>query len=114
MSDENLEALLALSVETVQTMKAAEAAMVEEAKQRHPSNSGVRLTAADRCDSCGAGAAFMVEKPLSDPSDPYNTKLASTPHLLFCMHHWRKNFPSMVDKGWVVAGGNPDAIGYKP
>ncbi|GGR51289.1 DUF7455 domain-containing protein [Streptomyces roseolus] len=87
-------------------------ASVEAAKMRHPSS--INLTSADRCDGCGAGAAYMVEKPVADPADPFNTKLVATPYLLFCVHHWRKHFPKMVDEGWVVAGGNLDVIQEKP
>ncbi len=76
-------------------------ASVEAAKQRHPSASGDKpgalLTIADRCDKCGAAAVYVVWKE-------------AVGDLLFCMHHWRKNFPSMVDQGWAVSGGNPDLL----
>lgn len=78
-------------------------ASVEAAMARHPSGggaSGILLTAADRCDSCGAGAAYRVCH-----------KGGYEQVLDFCVHHWRKNFPSMVDKGWVVVGCNPDVLG---
>lgn len=55
------------------------------------------LTAADRCDHCGAGAAYLVWKE-------------AVGDLLFCVHHWRKHFPSMADQGWAVSGSNPDLL----
>lgn len=85
-------------------------ASVEAAKQRHPSSSssaqGVTLTAVDRCDGCGAGAVYRVAKRITGMQEIVSNSL-----LDFCGHHWRKNFPSMVDKGWVVIGGNPDLMG---
>ncbi len=80
-------------------------ASVEAAKMRHPSGkettmTSPTLTAADRCDvkECPAAAAYRVRKLLAGDLD-------------FCAHHWRKNFPGMVDKGWVTVGGNPDVFG---
>lgn len=86
-------------------------ASVEAAKMRHPSSSnasstGVVLTAHDRCDGCGAGAVYRVAKHITGMREIVANSL-----LDFCGHHWRKNFPSMVDKGWVVIGGNPDLLG---
>lgn len=83
-------------------------ASVEAAKQRHPSAQGVILTAVDRCDGCGAGAVYRVMKapPVGEVVYAMDARL-----LDFCGHHWRKNFPKMVDKGWVVIGGNPDLMG---
>lgn len=73
-------------------------ASMEEAKKRHPSSRpggpGVLLNAADRCDRCSAAAAYIVHR--EDIGD-----------LMFCLHHWRKHFPSMSPQGWVVVGGNP-------
>jgi hypothetical protein len=85
-------------------------ASVEAAKKRHPSGNssvqGVILTAVDRCDGCGAGAVYRVSHVRWDGD------LASEFKTLdFCGHHWRKNFPTMVDKGWVVNGTNPDLLG---
>ena len=102
--DDNLIALLGLSVETAQTLK--EAAM-EAAKERHPSAlpvvdldaGGTVLTAADRCDdACSAGAVYRMSEGKSNRS------------LDFCGHHWRRHAPKMYDQGWKVTGTNPDAI----
>lgn len=85
-------------------------ASVEAAKQRHPSGSssakGVILTAVDRCDGCGAGAVYRVMKRITGME-----AVVANSALDFCGHHWRKNFPKMVDSGWVVVGGNPDLLG---
>lgn len=90
-------------------------ASVEAAKARHPSgkeigttmhesieqtlpDSGV-LTAADRCDAaCGAAAVYQVTSPDIGPASG----------LLYCLHHWRKHFPKMSEKGWKVTGANPE------
>lgn len=82
---------------------------VEAAKVRHPSS--VTLTAADRCDACGAQAAYRVVRP--DPAR-LMAGVPDNPTLDFCNHHWRKLFPAMLDEGWVVVGGNPEVIGDKP
>lgn len=83
-------------------------ASVEEAKMRHPSGSeksqGVLLVATDRCDACPAAAAYRVMH-----RSPPDWRV-----LDFCVHHWKKNFPRMVDQGWVVVGGNPDTMGDHP
>lgn len=105
--DDNLMALLGLSVETAQIMKEA---AVEAAKERHPSalppvlpgsdiaNSDV-LTAADRCDdACTAGAVYRMRHGKGNRV------------LDFCGHHWRKHAPKMADQGWKVTGSNPEAI----
>src|SRR5688572_9210476 len=86
-------------------------ASVEAAKKRHPSGNasspGVILTAVDRCDGCGAGAVYRVtNRKVID----HLGVLGKTYTLDFCGHHWRKNFPGMVDQGWVVIGGNPDLL----
>jgi hypothetical protein len=85
--------------------------------QRHPSGKGastviepiideavperVVLTAADRCDSCGARTYFRVMMRMDTPD-------IAQPTLDFCAHHFRKNFPAMATKGWAVIAGNPD------
>ena len=76
---------------------------IEAAKARHPSGvdvvglTNVVLDNADRCDSqCGAAAAYRVGKEGAS--------------LDFCLHHWRKVFPMMQPKGWVVIGGNPSLL----
>src|SRR5688500_10979651 len=102
---DNVEALLGLSVELVNTMNAAKQAVdMEAAMARHPSSQpassgGVLLTAADRCDECPAAAAYRLA-------------LKGKPHMVldFCNHHLRKHFPGMIEWGWVVIGGNPDDI----
>lgn len=102
--DDNLIAMLGLSVEVAQTLKEA---AVEAAKERHPSSlppvdpeaGGTVLTAADRCDdACSAGAVYQMGLSKSNRV------------LLFCGHHWRKHAPKMYDQGWTVTGTNPDAI----
>jgi hypothetical protein len=77
-------------------------ASVEVAMARHPSSQpapsgGFTLTAADRCDTCPAAAAYRVRKERST--------------LDFCAHHWRRHFPAMADQGWTVIGGNPTQVG---
>lgn len=105
--DDNLEALLGLSVEVAQTMKEA---AVEAAKERHPSGkgmgarvelpkpSGIVLTGADRCDDgrCNAGALYRVH-------------LASKGFDLdWCRRHFFQYFPEQSTFGWKVTGANPD------
>ena len=89
-------------------------ASIEAAKLRHPSgktkepsmvtepsewvadqvNGGENvLTAADRCDACGASAVYRMAKEVDSPSA-----------LDYCLHHWRKYVPQM--SGWVVIGAN--------
>lgn len=101
--DDELLALLGLSVETVQTLK--EAAM-EAAKERHPSalpaidlpSESDVLTAVDRCDGCGAGAVYRMR-------DGKGNRV-----LDFCGHHWTRHAPAMTEQGWKVTGSNPDAL----
>jgi hypothetical protein len=104
-AEENLEALLGLSVELAQTMKEAD---MEAAKQRHPSGlhhapvvpaDAAVLTAADRCDAaCSAGAVYRMRQGKSNRE------------LLFCGHHWRRHAPAMVDQDWKVDATNPDLL----
>jgi hypothetical protein len=105
-NDQNLEALLGLSVETIQAMKKAEREIeMEAAKERHPSGADVEtvvpdtvslpnvLTALDRCDAgCGAAALYRVSAGLNV--------------LDYCHHHHNRLFPNMP--GWVVTGENSD------
>lgn len=88
-------------------------ASVEAAMARHPSGrigtdmheaievaaqgGPVILNALDQCDQCGAAAVYRVSQTADIMLD-------------FCLHHWRKNFPAMADKGWVVIGGNPGLL----
>lgn len=108
-ADDNLEALLGLSVELVNTMKEAE---VEAAKERHPSGNALRdaslpdapvttvmavLNAADRCDNdCSAAALYRVALRQME--------------LDFCHHHKNKYFPEMEKWGWTVVGTNPSLM----
>lgn len=49
----------------------------------------IDFTAEDRCDSCGAQAyAVAMKEGCAD--------------LLFCVHHRRKNYDALLDKGWMV------------
>jgi hypothetical protein len=87
-------------------------ASVEAAKARHPSGralydeafpgNGVMLTADDRCDRCNAAAAYRVAKFAAGRPLQLDLDL--------CLHHWKKNFPSMVSKGWLTIGGNPNLL----
>jgi hypothetical protein len=108
--DDDLTALLGLSVEVAQTMKEA---ALEAAKERHPAGkaldlpqpSGVVLTAADRCDAaCTAGALYRVTKTLFGVVNEHE----SAPTLDWCRHHFFKHFPTQVADGWQVIGANPD------
>lgn len=137
MADDNLEALLGLSVETIEALKRAERETeVEAAKERHPSGkaigttahraieeyaaqareqANVKLTAADRCDAdCSAAALYRVEQPLMDPDawvgfgEPGGPRKQEAPTLDWCRHHFYKHFPSQVADGWKVTGANPD------
>lgn len=110
---DDLEALLGLSVELVDTMNKAQREVdMEAAKARHPSSQpgpsaldGVTrpgaavLTAADRCDHCSASAVYRV----ADGK-------AQNRVLDFCLHAFRKHFPPMVAQGWAVIGGNPELL----
>lgn len=92
-------------------------ASVEAAKMRHPSGlraSGDPLTAADRCDGCGAGAAYRVEKERLHQPEGYAQPYVNVQALEFCGHHWRKHFPKMVDDGWTIVAVNPDLIQERP
>lgn len=112
---DDLEALLGLSVELVDTMNAAQREVemsqeLEAAKQRHPSGKVVTdipvppdgvvfavLNAADRCDQgCSAAALYRVAKAASE--------------LDFCHHHHAKFFPGMEATGWSVVGTNPSLM----
>lgn len=69
-------------------------ASLDECRRRHPSGKAVgsvktELTAADRCDRCGAAAGFRLRK--------------QDLHLDFCVHHYRKNTEAMKKDGWEVA-----------
>ncbi|MFF5973638.1 hypothetical protein ACFY7C_19135 [Streptomyces sp. NPDC012769] len=89
-------------------------ASIEAAKGRHPSGKekpvSVVLTAADRCDGCGAAAGYRVAKRIPG----CEVEVVSNSLLDFCVHHWRKNFPKMVDRGWIVIGVNPDVMQERP
>jgi hypothetical protein len=112
---DDMESLLALSVELVETMNAAmrEVEMdpdLEAAKQRHPSGKMVQdtpasphgtplavLNALDRCDQgCGAAALYRVASGRAE--------------LDFCHHHKNKLFPAMEAEGWSVIGTNPSLM----
>ena len=47
------------------------------------------LTAADRCDRCGAQAYVRAELP-------------SGAELLFCAHHWHEHRPRLRDQGATI------------
>lgn len=89
-------------------------ASIEAAKMRHPSTDSDVLTAADRCDRCGAAAGYRVAAPLLDPDawvgfgEPDGPRKQEAMPLDFCVHHWRKYFPAMSESGWVVVGAHPD------
>lgn len=102
---DDLEALLGLSVELVDTMNKAQREIeMEAAKERHPSGKAVTdvppppehppaavLNAADRCDAgCGAAALYRVGSGASV--------------LDYCHHHHNKLFPGM--DGWTIIGTN--------
>lgn len=136
MADDNLEALLGLSVELHETLKRAEREhRMEAAKERHPSGKaigttahaeiertlaearaqGVVLNATDRCDAdCSAAALYRVEQPLMDPDawvgfgEPGGPRKQEAPTLDWCRHHFYKHFPAQVADGWKVTGANPD------
>lgn len=46
------------------------------------------LTAADRCDACGAQAYLRATLGLAE--------------LLFCLHHSKDNRQTLADKGWII------------
>lgn len=77
-------------------------ASVEAAKQRHPSGKAPgepatdTLTAADRCDGCGAGALYRLARGMK--------------RLLFCHHHYGKHLPKLAEDGWGVDGVNTDLM----
>lgn len=109
---DDLEALLGLSVELVDTMNRAKREVeMEAAKQRHPSGNAPApaqppgtdtpsvLRAADRCDSgCGAGALYRVAVG------------SSTSVLDFCHHHFGRYFPKLDGDGWRVIGHNGELL----
>lgn len=49
----------------------------------------IEFSAEDRCDSCGAQAYAVATKE-------------GNADLLFCVHHRRKNYDALRDKGWTV------------
>ena len=49
----------------------------------------IELTAADRCDGCGARACTLA-------------KHEDFGELLFCLHHRNKNEQSLLDEGWTL------------
>jgi hypothetical protein len=102
--EDDLEALLGLSVELVQIMKEAD---MEAAMDRHPSGKEMAppapvdvvdtvregLTARDRCDdACSAAALYRIRLD------------AMT--LEFCHHHHNKHFPRLEPSGWQIVGEN--------
>jgi hypothetical protein len=108
---DDLEALLGLSVELVDTMNSAQREVVmeiEAAKHRHPAGKGLTvsagppgtdtpsaLNAADRCDSgCGAGALYRVAAG------------SSVSVLDFCHHHFGRFFPALEGEGWRIIAHN--------
>lgn len=50
----------------------------------------LEFTAHDRCDQCGAQAYSLARKDEA-PSD-----------LLFCIHHRKKHYETLIDEGWEV------------
>lgn len=50
----------------------------------------VPLTAADRCDRCGAQAQARMNGPKGGV-------------LEFCAHHYRAHLPELLGDGWAVA-----------
>ncbi len=72
------------------------------AKQRHPAGKALgepatdTLTAADRCDGCGAGALYRLAHGMK--------------RLLFCHHHYGKHLPKLTADGWGVDGVNTDLM----
>ena len=82
----------------------------QAARERHPSGKekspvGVLLSNGDRCDRCGAVAAYRVARRVEGPL------IGTVDQILdYCLHHWRKHFGPMVDQGWAVIGGNPDLL----
>jgi hypothetical protein len=104
---DDLESLLGLSVELVDTMNAAMREVeMEAAKQRHPSGKMVTakpeapegvtldiLTAADRCDQgCGGAALYRLHRERLE--------------LDFCHHHYGRLAGPMEEQGWVVSAVN--------
>lgn len=107
---DDLESVLGLSVELVDTMNRAQREVeMEAAKQRHPSGKivpavgpgsvpeGVTLAvlnAADRCDAgCGAGALYRMRHDVGGHE------------LDLCHHHRHKHAEKML--AWSVIGTNP-------
>lgn len=49
----------------------------------------LNLTAQDRCDRCGARAAYVATKPgLAD--------------LMFCGHHYRAHKDKLIEQYWLI------------
>jgi hypothetical protein len=83
------------------------AASVAEAIARHPSGKGIgmaTLTAADRCDACGAAAAYRV----GTDREQVGTEIVYRKVLDYCLHHWRKHYPKMSEQGWGIVSARPD------
>jgi hypothetical protein len=64
------------------------------------------LTAADRCDHCGAAAVYRVMR--ADLAINDDLKRSGNPTLDFCLHHQRKHFPGMLANGWTIVGTNAE------
>ncbi|MGW2207161.1 DUF7455 domain-containing protein [Streptomyces sp. NPDC001774] len=78
-------------------------ASIDAAKLRHPSGkaNAIMLSVQDRCDRCGAGAAYRICKA---PGGGRRLTLD------LCGHDWRRNAADMYAEGWVVIAGNPDEL----
>lgn len=67
-----------------------------DAIARHPSGKDIAmpptLTAADRCDGCGAAALYRIA----------DIRGTSSKTLDFCGHHHRKHSPTLIKQGWTV------------
>lgn len=53
----------------------------------------VQLTAADRCDACGAQAVYRVKSVIT------------LGVLDMCGHHWNANASDLIVRGWVIING---------
>lgn len=101
----SMEPILKQSIEVAEIMKEVRSAMDRHSSsQPAPAEQGQMLTAADRCDNCGAAAVYRLGL---GPRDG-NHQLVGV--LDLCSHHHHKNFPSMFAQGWAVIGGNPDLL----
>lgn len=105
--EDNLEALLGLSVELVKTMNDAHNSELEAARERHPSGltvepvavGGTILTAVDRCDAeCSAAAVYRLREAKGNRV------------LDFCAHHNHKHSLKLAEQGWKLDGTNPSLI----